>query len=99
MAFAEEGHERRFDAELEDEQVQTGLVDYGHDFAEKHVHLTLALFHNGVESEQPHHGEEHRHEHEHGEKHHHGGEDEMDQRGIGKIIIHGCPPQSRLWLH
>ena len=44
-------------------------------------------------------GKEQRHQHEHGGKHHHGGEDEMDQRRIGKIIIHGCPPQSRLWLH
>ena len=99
MAFAQEGHERRLDAQLDDEQVQAWLVNHGHDFAEEHIHLALPFLHDGVEAEEPNDGEEQRHEHEHGGKHHHGGNDEMNQRGIGKIIIHGYPPQSRLWLH
>jgi len=82
VAFAEEVHERRFDAEFEYEQVQPRLVNHGDDFAEEHIDLALLFLDDGVKAEQPHEAEEHRHEDEHADERDDGGDDEMrDGRG------------------
>jgi len=87
VAFAEEVHERRLEAELEDEQVQPRLVNDGHDLAEEHIDLARPFLDDGVKAEQPHEAEERRHENEHGDE-----RDDGRDEDVGKWIIHDSPP-------
>ena len=55
-------HEKRAPAELEEEEMQPGIVDRGQHFPEEDVDEGIALGHDGVKPGQPGHAEENRHE-------------------------------------
>ena len=89
VAFAEEVHQRRLEAELEDEQVQAGLVNHRHHLAEQHIDLALPFLDDGVKAEQPHEAEEHRHEDEHADEGDDGREEEMTAAMSGMSFMAG----------
>jgi hypothetical protein len=83
VAFAEKIHQRRLQAELEDQQMQPRLVNLRHNLAEQHVHLALAFLDNRVEAKQLDNAQKERQQNEHAKERGPEGDEEVN---------HGRPP-------
>jgi hypothetical protein len=77
--------------------MQSGLIQYGHHFAKQHINLAPAFLNDRIQPELPRYTENDRLQNEHADEGKKGGQKKMEHYSVDGQIIHGSPPQSRIW--